>query len=187
MSVDSSMLAWIMRLQQTEALVEKRKEDLAGHQQRAAALQADLEHERGLSVSTTQAAALHLWALLRPAHTQRLLLYTQDGAAQELAGLQEQSEALKRCAVQHQKDMAAARQELTASAMDATRCGMLLANQHNPVLVEQACARKVLPVGLVGLLAAAPAAVRTQPAAAGRMHEPGCWLRRTSCSRMWSA
>lgn len=81
MSVDSSMMAWIMRLQQTEALVEKRKEDLAGHQQRAAALQADLEHERGLSVSTTQAAALHLGAASNYTYTAPASVHTGRSSA----------------------------------------------------------------------------------------------------------
>jgi hypothetical protein len=49
--VDSNLLVWIMRLQQTEALVEKRKADLQGHEQRAVNLQADLKYEHNLSVS----------------------------------------------------------------------------------------------------------------------------------------
>lgn len=48
---DSNLLVWIMRLQQTEALIERRKEDLQGHEQRAANLQTELKHEHNLLVS----------------------------------------------------------------------------------------------------------------------------------------
>jgi hypothetical protein len=68
---DSNLLVWIMRLQQTEALIEKRKEDLQGHEQRAVNLQADVRHEHNLSVSAW--FGLLLLAVdvrcLGPAHT----------------------------------------------------------------------------------------------------------------------
>jgi len=51
MASESSLLVWVMRLQQTEALIEKRREDLQGHQQRAFKLQAELDREQELSVS----------------------------------------------------------------------------------------------------------------------------------------
>lgn len=47
---DSSLLVWMMRLQQTEALIVKRKDDLQGHQQRSLNLQLELDHEQSLSV-----------------------------------------------------------------------------------------------------------------------------------------
>jgi hypothetical protein len=47
---DSNLLVWMMRLQQTEALLIKRKDDLQGHQQRSLNLQAELDREQSLSV-----------------------------------------------------------------------------------------------------------------------------------------
>jgi hypothetical protein len=72
-----------------------------------------------------------------------MLLQTQDEAVQELAGLREQSEGLKRYVVLHQKDTAAARQELTASALDATRCAAYCSANHHKssnAFPTQACA-----------------------------------------------
>jgi hypothetical protein len=40
----------MMRLQQSEALIVKRKDDLQGHQQRSMNLQAELDREQSLSV-----------------------------------------------------------------------------------------------------------------------------------------
>lgn len=51
---DSNLMIWMMRLKQTEELIEKRKEDLAGHQQRRCNLQAELQQEQQLTVRAGQ-------------------------------------------------------------------------------------------------------------------------------------
>lgn len=60
MASDTSLMVWVMRLQQTEALIEKRREDLQGHQQRAFKLQAELHQEQEPTVN---------WCLLLLWHT----------------------------------------------------------------------------------------------------------------------
>jgi hypothetical protein len=49
--MDTNVLIWMTRLQQTEALVTKRTQDLQAHQQRRVALEAALEAEQAATVS----------------------------------------------------------------------------------------------------------------------------------------
>lgn len=136
---NTNVLVWQQRLQKTEDLIHKRRQDLQGHEQRCLSLQDELTQQQEISVSVLfvllffaggccgwrGAAAVAVVAHNSIHHDPvlprlLLLLLWQDQAVQDLAGLREQCEAATRHRVDLQRDITNTRQD-AAAAKDTAR------------------------------------------------------------------
>lgn len=131
--VDSNCNHFVLlsRLQQAEALIEKRKQDLENHQKRCLQLELTYVQDKELTVREQATQFVGCFLCMFAARKQLvcglhfLWRCLQSYAAQELAGVREQLNADNRQAIQLKRDIATAQQELVAT-LDTARhaCAM---------------------------------------------------------------